>query len=151
MTSKDPFTEEEREVMDLLIEAHNKYARLPVLREDVGRNWADGIHICQAALGQRVLIRDYPDVFVRDTRPELTQDILKTIARRQAEAQNADQFLMAQRVGDMGKVASIRKVTDQEEDALFTAIREFTDVTALLQTHYYLKEVVDRMMEEGLL
>ena len=59
----NPFTEEEKEIMDLLVQAHNKFVKLnPTHPSDVS-DWVNSIHGLQNVLGGRVLRRDYPETF----------------------------------------------------------------------------------------
>ena len=60
---KKPFTKEEKEVMDLLVEAHNKFAKIEQTHPSDINEWVEGIHRCQSILQGRVVRRDYPDVF----------------------------------------------------------------------------------------
>lgn len=62
-TMKKPFTEQEQEIMNLLVEAHNKFVEMEQMHPDDMREWVDGIHKCQNVLKGRVVTRDYPDVF----------------------------------------------------------------------------------------
>ena len=59
---KKPFTEQEEEIMNLLVEAHNKFVEMEQMHPDDMREWVDGIHKCQNVLKGRVVTRDYPDV-----------------------------------------------------------------------------------------
>jgi len=61
---KEPFTEEEKIIFDLLVQAHNKFVEMEQMHPDDMREWVDGIHKCQNVLISRVVTRDYPDVFV---------------------------------------------------------------------------------------
>lgn len=59
----NPFTKEEKEINDLIIEAHNKYLKLePTHPSDIGE-WVTSIHGLQNTLNGRVLRRDYPKTF----------------------------------------------------------------------------------------
>ena len=62
----DPFIIEERRVIDLLVEAHNLFVKIPPYRTEHMNEWVDGIHKCQNVLKDRVVIRDYPHVFNRE-------------------------------------------------------------------------------------
>ena len=64
---KKPFTEEEQEVMNLLVEAHNKFVKIEAMHPDHIREWVDGIHKCQTVLKSRVVTRDYPEFFYNST------------------------------------------------------------------------------------
>ena len=63
--SKNPFTVKEQKIVDLLTEAHNKYVELKEMHPDDIIEWKNAIHQCQNCLKNRVLIRDYPDVFYK--------------------------------------------------------------------------------------
>jgi hypothetical protein len=58
-----PFTKEEKEVMDLLIQAHNKFIKIYQTHPSDIKDWVDGIHRCQSILKCRVVRRDYPNHF----------------------------------------------------------------------------------------
>lgn len=60
---KKPFTREEKEIMDLIVEAHNKFTELKSTHPSDIIEWIDGMHKLQNVLGGRVLRRDYPNVF----------------------------------------------------------------------------------------
>lgn len=60
---KKPFTKEEQEVMDLLVEAHNKYTELEQTHPSDLPDWVNALHTLQRLLGQRILRRDYPEDF----------------------------------------------------------------------------------------
>lgn len=60
---KPPFTPEEQEVMDLLVQAHNKFCKLPPPSEHDGQAWVQAFHTLQNVLIYRVVKRDYPTVF----------------------------------------------------------------------------------------
>ena len=64
MAKKNPFTEDERKIMDLLVDAHNLFFALPVTHPSHANDWTEGIHRCQDVLTHRVVQRDYPDQFV---------------------------------------------------------------------------------------
>lgn len=63
MTKKQPFTKEEKKIMDLIVKAHNLFVELPKNHPDETREWVDGIHRLQITLMNRVVVRDYPDTF----------------------------------------------------------------------------------------
>lgn len=54
-------TEEEHEIMMLLMRAWSKFLHLPSNRLDHQEQFRDAIHQMQQILGMRVLERDYPD------------------------------------------------------------------------------------------
>lgn len=62
--SKKPFTKEEEQIMSLLVEVHNKFLDIEQTHSNDIKEWVDGIHKCQSVLKGRVIIRDYPDVFL---------------------------------------------------------------------------------------
>ena len=57
-------TLEEKEVMDLLVEAHNKYVQMESTHPSDITDWVNSFHILQDILTRRILRRDYPDVFI---------------------------------------------------------------------------------------
>ena len=61
--STKPFTKEEEEVMQLIVEAHNKFIKLKTTHPCELDEWVYGIHHLQNILGSRVLRRDYPNYF----------------------------------------------------------------------------------------
>ena len=61
--SKSPFIEKEKEIMGLLVEAHNKFIELKQTHPSDITEWVDGIHRCQHILQARIVRRDYPDDF----------------------------------------------------------------------------------------
>lgn len=61
--NKEPFTEEERETMDLLVDATNKFNELEETHPSDKKEWEYHIHALQKILGMRTLRRDYPDEF----------------------------------------------------------------------------------------
>lgn len=56
--------EKENEIMNLLVEAHNKYIKLESTHPSDMPDWVNHFHILQDVLTRRVLRRDYPDIFV---------------------------------------------------------------------------------------
>lgn len=58
-----PFTEEEEEVMNLLIEAHRKFSKIEQTHPSDKSNWINGIHSLQDILMTRVTRKDYPNYF----------------------------------------------------------------------------------------
>lgn len=58
-----PFNEQEEEIMNLLIEAHNKFVEMERSHPSEMTDWIHHIHALQRLLGQRVLRRNYPDYF----------------------------------------------------------------------------------------
>lgn len=58
-----PFTPEEDEIMQLLVQAHNKFILLPPSHPNEQQEWATALHRLQDLIGHRVLKRNYPDYF----------------------------------------------------------------------------------------
>lgn len=59
--SKTPFTEDEQEIMNLLVKAHELFLDINENKGD--GDWLAGIHKCQDVLIRRVVTRDYPNYF----------------------------------------------------------------------------------------
>ncbi len=59
----NPFTPEEKEIMDLLVKAHNLFSKLEPTNPNQIPDWVDGIHKCQYVVMSRIVIRDYPETF----------------------------------------------------------------------------------------
>lgn len=60
---KQPFTEQEKIVMDHLIAAVNAFKQLQITHGCHHKDFIDGVHKCQDVLIHRVLQRDYPKTF----------------------------------------------------------------------------------------
>lgn len=60
---KEPFTSDEKEIMDHIVSAHNKFCGLERTHSMEIQEWVDAIHRLQDLLGARVLRRDYPETF----------------------------------------------------------------------------------------
>ncbi|UAY56251.1 hypothetical protein [Arachidicoccus terrestris] len=60
---KEPFTVDERIVMDLIVKAHNSFLALPRSHPAELTEWINHLHGLQDVLGRRVLCRDYPNYF----------------------------------------------------------------------------------------
>lgn len=60
---REPFTKEEKEIMDLLVKAHNKFIQLERDHPQELNEWINAFHILQNALIYRIVKRDYPEVF----------------------------------------------------------------------------------------
>lgn len=58
-----PFTKQEKEVMNLLVQAHNKFTALVETHPSETSEWLISFHRLQVIIGERVLRRDYPDTF----------------------------------------------------------------------------------------
>lgn len=56
-------TEEERAIMNLLIEAYKRFLKLDATHQSHIKDFADGIHRCQDQIIHRIVQRDYPDDF----------------------------------------------------------------------------------------
>lgn len=56
--------EQEKEIMDLLVKAHNAYVGLDSTHPSDIQDWVNSFHILQDILTRRVLRRDYPETFV---------------------------------------------------------------------------------------
>lgn len=56
-------TEEEREVMNALILAWNKFLELEKTHPSHNKDFGDGIHKCQDVLIHKIVQRDYPEDF----------------------------------------------------------------------------------------
>lgn len=57
------FTKEENEVMDLLVKAHNKFVKLKRTHPNEMQDWVIPFHSCQGILMNRIVRRDYPNIF----------------------------------------------------------------------------------------
>ena len=60
---KEPFTKKEKEVMDMLVMAHNNFIKLERTHKMEMSEWVSSFHKLQHILGARVLRRDYPNEF----------------------------------------------------------------------------------------
>lgn len=60
---KKPFTKEEQEIMNLLIEANNKFNNLKITHPSEKDEWLHSFHNLQSLLMCRVTRRDYPNDF----------------------------------------------------------------------------------------
>jgi len=60
---KSPFTIQEKEIMDLLIDAHNKFMKIRPVHSSHIDEWINGIHKCQNVIIGRIVIREYPHIF----------------------------------------------------------------------------------------
>lgn len=56
--------EKEKEIMDLLVKAHNAYVSLESTHPSDIPDWVNSFHTLQDVLTRRVLRRDYPEVFI---------------------------------------------------------------------------------------
>jgi len=55
--------DEEKEILDLLAEAFNKFSKLSNQHPNEIKDFVDGIHKCQYVLGMRFARKDYPEIF----------------------------------------------------------------------------------------
>lgn len=62
--SDKPFTPEEEEVMQHLVDAWNKYIQLPGNTANGKKDFCDGIHNLQRILSMHTMRRLYPDYFI---------------------------------------------------------------------------------------
>jgi len=60
---KNPFTKEEKEIMNLILQAHNKFIKIEQTHPSDMPEWVDGIHKCQSIIINRIVRRDYPETF----------------------------------------------------------------------------------------
>ena len=58
-----PFTEAEQEIMNLIVNAHNKFVELERGHKMEIQEWVGAIHNLQSILSHRVMKRNYPDYF----------------------------------------------------------------------------------------
>lgn len=59
----NPYTEEEKQVMDLLTSAVNAFKKLESTHPSHDSDFCNGIHRCQDVIIHRIVQRDYPDTF----------------------------------------------------------------------------------------
>jgi hypothetical protein len=59
----ESYTPEEREIVDLIIQAHNKFCELERTHVSEIPDWVGGVHLLQDILGRRILRRVFPDDF----------------------------------------------------------------------------------------
>ena len=58
-----PYQKEEKEIMDSLVLAFNKFIKLEQTHPSHISDFVQGIHLCQSQIMNRILQRDYPEVF----------------------------------------------------------------------------------------
>ena len=58
-----PFTKEEEEIMNLIVNAHNKFVQLERGHKMEIQEWVGAIHNLQSILSHRVMKRNYPNYF----------------------------------------------------------------------------------------
>lgn len=82
---KQPFTKEEQEVMDLLVEAHMKFIKLPRTHVSERDEWILSFHKIQNLLCMRTLRRDYPKYFssISENNSDKKQESICTITAEQ--------------------------------------------------------------------
>jgi hypothetical protein len=56
-------TDEEKQIMNKLIDAHNLYNKLPSTHPSDMQEWVNAIHQLQQLLGMRILRREHSDIF----------------------------------------------------------------------------------------
>ena len=62
--NEPPFTEQEREIMDLIIKAHNIFVKLDNRHHVMEmQEWVSGVHQLQSVMSHRVLSRLFPEYF----------------------------------------------------------------------------------------
>ena len=61
--SRSPFTKEEEEIMELIVNAHNKFSKLERGHSMEIQEWVTSIHSLQSILSHRCLRREFPDYF----------------------------------------------------------------------------------------
>lgn len=79
-----PFKKEEKEVMDLLLEAHNKFVKIKQTHPSDMGEWIEGVHRCQRILQGRVVRRDYPYDFYNSSKPKPPNPPLGRVLRQGA-------------------------------------------------------------------
>ncbi|WP_107039954.1 hypothetical protein [Brumimicrobium mesophilum] len=61
--SKEPYTDEEKQVMDALVKAHNLFINLERTHSSEIGEWVTSFHQLQHIVNARILRRDYPETF----------------------------------------------------------------------------------------
>ena len=56
-------TEEEKLIMNYLIEAHNLYVKLDIQHPSDINEWTNSIHDLQKIIGMRILRREHSEIF----------------------------------------------------------------------------------------
>lgn len=54
----------EKEIMELLVKAHNIYVGLNQTHPSDNKDWCDNFHRLQDILSRRIVRRDYPNEFI---------------------------------------------------------------------------------------
>jgi hypothetical protein len=57
------FTEDEQEIMDRLVDIHNKYINLEITHPSDLPEWINSFHSLQKIMGMRILRREHPNTF----------------------------------------------------------------------------------------
>lgn len=63
MEDNSPFTKEEKEIMDLLVQAHSKFVAIEPTHPMEMQEWVYSFHKLQDLLGSRILRRNWPQTF----------------------------------------------------------------------------------------
>jgi len=61
--NKNPFTQEEQNIMDSLLKAHSEFTKLEQSHPSELQDWIYSFHQLQGLLIQRVVRRYYPNIF----------------------------------------------------------------------------------------
>lgn len=56
-------TKEEKEILDGIVDVHNKYVKLESTHPSDMPDWVNAIHILQNLIGARILRREHPNIF----------------------------------------------------------------------------------------
>lgn len=59
-------TPAEQEILELLVEAHNKYVRLPIQHPDDVKDWVNKLHDLTRVIMVRPTVRKYPEIFLNN-------------------------------------------------------------------------------------
>lgn len=60
---RNPFTKEEEAIMELIVNAHNKFVELERGHNMEIQEWVTSIHSLQSILSHRCLRREFPEYF----------------------------------------------------------------------------------------
>lgn len=60
---RNPFTKEEEAIMELIVNAHNKFVELERGHSMEIQEWVTSIHSLQSILSHRCLRREFPEYF----------------------------------------------------------------------------------------
>ena len=60
---RELYTEQEKKVMDLLVQAHNEFTKLEELHPSHPTEWTFHLHGMQRIVAQRILTRNMPEDF----------------------------------------------------------------------------------------